>query len=1225
MIFQARREVSRFLVLVFAACATETARAAEQPIAADWSYTRAMRQVAARFSGQSGVVLHVGDSMTYASPYGQWARNGEGKTSADRAVVSWIHTGSDDDTDGWWLARFDHPDGGRSHTASSGLRADELLAGGKNKLPSLEALLAKYQPQIVVLMVGTNDASANRSLAAYSADVGKALDQILGHNAIPILSTIPPHPQKLALAKSYNEALRTLAKARSIPLIDFEREILKRRPTDWDGSLLSKGDVHPTATNGNISATSAPTAENLRQSGYLLRGWLSVRTIAEVKRTVIDSQKVANAAPAAVPSSGAAEPVKLRVTRDTWVSNVGSEARGNNGASPQLKLKSHQEMSLIDVDPAPLRGRVIQSATLHVHLSGNERLHRVTVGSIGADWTEGNGTNYDPRAVGASHNFRKNPNEPWTLVGGDLCNVILGQGGSTWRMADASPPDAKNWQTIPVDPSILAARCAGLSYGLLLFDDTGSEWTRQGDKFTVRLFPNRFIHSKESNAASAPYLTVALGAEDRLPPAAPNDIRGDATGLPTGEALVSWVTPADQGVAGTLGFMVSVDGKSTPRHLIPLAKQAGERVELHLCELGLSAGAEVNVSVQAVDAAGNVGPAASAKARVSGHEAKELPPALAEQAVPARGALPKLGNLEFFMIDELDKIQPVSGVMIPPQTKEYLSENHLWSAATKTIQLYAARNEFVGFQFVMRGGPGQVSLVLSLDDPSITYDIRRYQHIPTSKGPLPDPIGPITAPDDQALTNRKTSSLYVQTYVSHTTRPGDHSGTLTLTRDGRTLKLDVKLKVWDFALPDALSFLPEMNCYGLPENERDYYRVAHEHRTVLNRVPYHHDGSISSGCAPKWDGQKLDWTEWDKRFGPYFDGSAFDDLPRRGVPIERFYLPLFENWPTPMEGNYNGNFWADRAFPDSYRATFVAVSRQFAEHMNGKEWNDTLFQCFFNGKNNFKARGWSRGTCPWLLDEPASFQDFWALRYFGLVFHEGVNQATPPGRAKMVFRCDISRPEWQRDALDGVLDDNVVGAAVRKYQRLVFDRKRANGEIVLEYGGTNPIDASNVQPVGWSLDAWCMGTDGILPWQTVGTDQSWTKPDELSLFYPARDGPGSEPIPSIRLKAYRRGQQDVEYLTWLGRVTKEPRWAIAQRVREALKLSAERQSVGGDDAGRVNYARLKPQDLWALRVRVAKAISDAHPAPESRLVEFRPPRRDLSRVVPGYVSQSLPK
>src|SRR5262249_2056909 len=185
---------------------------------------------------------------------------------------------------------------------------------------------------------------------------------------------------------------------------------------------------------------------------------------------------------------------------------------------------------------------------------------------------------------------------------------------------------------------------------------------------------------------------------------------------------------------------------------------------------------------------------------------------------------------------------------------------------------------------------------------------------------------------------------------------------------------------------------------------------AHRHRTVLNRVPYYQNGGVAEGCAPGWDGRKLDWAAWDKRFGPYLDGSAFADLPRKGVPLECFYLPLHENWPSLMEGNYNGDYWADRAFPARYRQDFVEVSRQFGEHCDGRGWHDTLFQFFLNGKNNYKANGWSRGSSPWLLDEPANFQDFWALRWYGAAFHEGVNKAG--GKAKMVFRADVSRPQW---------------------------------------------------------------------------------------------------------------------------------------------------------------------------------------------------------------------
>src|SRR3954451_24522489 len=92
------------------------------------------------------------------------------------------------------------------------------------------------------------------------------------------------------------------------------------------------------------------------------------------------------------------EVVRLPVTRDTWFSNVGAEADGNNGGSPRLKLKSHQEMSLIDVDPAPLKGRAVGSATLFLRLVPGSRLLRVTVGSFGSEWFEGKASGYARQA-----------------------------------------------------------------------------------------------------------------------------------------------------------------------------------------------------------------------------------------------------------------------------------------------------------------------------------------------------------------------------------------------------------------------------------------------------------------------------------------------------------------------------------------------------------------------------------------------------------------------------------------------------------------------------------------------------------------------------------------------------------------------------------------------------------------------------------------------------------
>ncbi len=921
------------------------------------------------------------------------------------------------------------------------------------------------------------------------------------------------------------------------------------------------------------------------------------------------------------PLAAAEQEIRLPVVRDTWFSAVGDEGDCNTGGSSRLKVKSIQEMSLVDIDPGPLRGHVVRGAVLHLRLAGSEILRRITVSTFSSEWVEGTAERYQPQAGSSTFNHQKHPDVPWAQPGSNLTAVILGQGGSLWHSADATPPDPQGWQQVEIDPRVVAARVAGVSYGFFVFDDTGSEWTRNGEQFTLRLFPNRFLHSRQSRPDSAPYLTVTLGPADHDPPKAPEGLAGDAELLPAGEADVSWRTPGDRGPAGTIGFLVDVSGKPAPRYLIPPAGRPGERASMRLRDLGLAPGAQVDVAVRAVDAAGNVGPAAKETIRVSARPAMRLPGETPDWNRSA-GPLPVLGNARVAILDALDKIHPITRELIPKRTAQYLAANPLWNAGEKRIRLFAARNEFVEFQVALAGELRGVrpSLTFQGSDSAIAATWGRYRCVPSKLGPLPDPIvplaGPFDVPDPQEKTaGQRLASLHCEVYVPHEAKAGDHRGTLSLRAGGEKLELDVVLHVWDFTLPDSLSFLPEMNCYGLPSDEREYYRLAHLHRTVLNRVPYHQNGEVAEGCAPRWDGRKLDFAAWDRRFGPYLDGSAFADLPRRGVPIECFYLPLHENWPTPMEKAYNGNYWADAAFPPEYRHALVEVARRMAEHFAENGWRETLFHGFLNNKIDFKRRGWSRGSSPWLLDEPANFQDYWALRWFGDAFHEGwADTRKAQDRApKLCFRCDVSRPEWQRDTLDPVLDYNVVGSgALRRHRRLVIDRKERFGQIVVDYGSTNALEESNVQPVGWCLDSWCLGSNGVVPWQTVGNDGSWKQADPLALFYPGRPAGYDGPIPSIRLKAYRRGQQDVEYLTLLTQLLGDPAWAVGEAVRQELGLEAQRRGTGyrdGEDAGIVEYARLLPEGVWAVRIRVGQAISDRHPTPRRKVTDLRTPIR----------------
>jgi hypothetical protein len=579
--------------------------------------------------------------------------------------------------------------------------------------------------------------------------------------------------------------------------------------------------------------------------------------------------------------------------------------------------------------------------------------------------------------------------------------------------------------------------------------------------------------------------------------------------------------------------------------------------------------------------------------------------------------LPKLGGATIAIVDELDKLDPSSSAMIPPQAEGYLSANHIWNARDRRIHLFGGRNEFVAFQIVL--GAANVQPLLMFE-PGFNADttFRRYGTVAAKGRRLPDPLASLSLKHNE-LRNQSRQSLHCEIYIPHDANPGEHSGVLTLQSNDEKIEFAVTLTVWDFTLPDALSFLPEMNAYGLPASERGYYRLSHRNRTFVNVVPYSQSGKVADGWAPVWKNGRFDWSAWDERFGPYFSGTAFADLPRKGVPLPAFYLPMHENWPMPMEGNYNGDYWADRAFPKHYLQALVEASRQFAEHLSARAWNKTLFLGFLNNKVDFKKNGWSRGSSPWTLDEPSSFQDYWALRYFGSAFHEGWKQAR--GTAKLVFRADISRPMWQRDSLDGLLDYNVVSGEFRRYRRMVLDRKRDQGQVLLEYGAPNAVEDSNVHGAAWCVDAWSLGADGVVPWLTIGTDDAWTAAETTCLFYPPRGGE-SDPTPSVRLKSYLRGEQDVEYLTLLAEVLKEPRWAIGDAARKALKLRGERRGTGftgGEDAGIVTYDSLRPQDLWALRMQIGETLSQAKPAPRTRLVDFRTPPRDPANLPNRFV------
>ncbi|MEX0715817.1 MAG: SGNH/GDSL hydrolase family protein [Planctomycetaceae bacterium] len=262
------------------------------PLPQENDYAAAMREVARKFTGTQGVVIHVGDSMTIANPYTTWARQGRGRTPEDMAVLEWSHTNSRNrQLDGWWLARTAAGDNAYvAHTSTAGLTSKQIIEGGppRRNLPPLENILDKFKPQMVVFMVGSYDADDKRPVEEYKKYMTQAVEMCLERNAIPILTTTCPRYNVIELSQGYNNALREIAKEKGLPVVELEKEVFRLRPDDWNGALQKRNGIHLTAGEAGGGCMNEPTPENLGKSGYHLRGYLTVKKIAEVKRTVID-------------------------------------------------------------------------------------------------------------------------------------------------------------------------------------------------------------------------------------------------------------------------------------------------------------------------------------------------------------------------------------------------------------------------------------------------------------------------------------------------------------------------------------------------------------------------------------------------------------------------------------------------------------------------------------------------------------------------------------------------------------------------------------------------------------------------------------------------------------------------------------------------------------------------------------------------------------------------
>jgi hypothetical protein len=419
----------------------------------------------------------------------------------------------------------------------------------------------------------------------------------------------------------------------------------------------------------------------------------------------------------------------------------------------------------------------------------------------------------------------------------------------------------------------------------------------------------------------------------------------------------------------------------------------------------------------------------------------------------------------------------------------------------------------------------------------------------------------------------------------------------------------VSLKVHDFALPDRLAFWPQLNTYSMPKNWHAYFRLAHQHRCV------HYYRSLAPDLKGSGKDIQVVWDNYDKLYGPLLDGSAFADCRRAGVPIETAALPFADSWPTPLTPEtyaYKG-YWPKRGdtvdglnqhymtcppieggLSQSYKDAFLAVERQFIEHFRQKGWNSTEMQCVFVGKNTHRTQYGINMW--WTTDEPYHWVDWLALRFFDRLFVQGRGGESPKIWST---RADISRPQWQGLVLQGATDTVYYGTGALAGQAQSYRCRRLAAENPLElraYGSANADTASNHGSLLWILNAWLNGAGAALPWQSLGGDEALDKGDPAgggnALLVPG-DRFGLEVVADMRLKAFRDGEQLVEYLNLLARRRNLSREQLRHMVQQAVAFtSGAATGASPDNADALVFSTLKDWQLAGLRRELARLIME---------------------------------